>query len=264
MAPRGALDRQALAALRARSPPCLWLHAASAGELEQARPILDGLRARYPDAALMLTVASPSARRAVESVAAADVVGPCPPTRRGPCAACWTRCGRRRRRREVGPLAQPRARGRARGLPGPAPGRRAEPGLGARALAGTSARRAAARLASPASAPPANATRSPSPRSACRRGASPSPATPASTACWRAWPRAGPRPWVALVARRAAHVSSPSARGGGTRSGGWSPSGLEATCAPTGGSCSCRTSPRRRPSRACGGAPPRASFRSGR
>ncbi|MCB9516874.1 MAG: hypothetical protein H6693_11830 [Candidatus Latescibacteria bacterium] len=71
------LDRQALAALRARSPR-LWLHAASAGELEQARPILDGLRARYPDAALMLTVASPSARRAVESVAAADVVGPLP------------------------------------------------------------------------------------------------------------------------------------------------------------------------------------------
>ncbi len=39
---------------------CVWVHAASAGEVEQARPLLRALRARYPETATLLTVFSPS------------------------------------------------------------------------------------------------------------------------------------------------------------------------------------------------------------
>jgi 3-deoxy-D-manno-octulosonic-acid transferase len=67
----------ALAALAARSPR-YWLHAASAGELEQARPLLAGLRARHPEAALLLTLSSISARAAGERLSEADLVLPLP------------------------------------------------------------------------------------------------------------------------------------------------------------------------------------------
>jgi len=66
-----------LAALAARSPR-YWLHAASAGELEQARPLLAGLRAQHPDAALLLTLSSVSARTAGERLTEADLVLPLP------------------------------------------------------------------------------------------------------------------------------------------------------------------------------------------
>lgn len=58
--------------------PRFWLHAASAGELEQARPLLAGLRARHPEAALLLTLSSISARAAGERVTEADRVLPLP------------------------------------------------------------------------------------------------------------------------------------------------------------------------------------------
>jgi len=58
--------------------PRYWVHAASAGELEQARPLLAGLRAREPGAAIMLTLFSASARRAAAAVDGADLVLPLP------------------------------------------------------------------------------------------------------------------------------------------------------------------------------------------
>jgi len=67
----------ALAALAGRRPR-FWLHAASAGELEQARPLLAGLRARHPEAALLLTQGSVSARAAGARVTEADRVLPLP------------------------------------------------------------------------------------------------------------------------------------------------------------------------------------------
>ena len=45
----------------------LWFHVASAGELEQALPIMDEIRKRYPDQPQLLTYFSPSAVGAVEN-----------------------------------------------------------------------------------------------------------------------------------------------------------------------------------------------------
>ncbi len=67
----------ALARLAARNPR-YWLHAASAGELEQARPLLAGLRARDPEAGLLVTLSSISARAAGERLGEADLVLPLP------------------------------------------------------------------------------------------------------------------------------------------------------------------------------------------
>ncbi len=59
--------------------PRFWVHAASAGELEQALPLVDGLRERHPGCAVLLTLGSPSARAAGERVGTADAVLPLPP-----------------------------------------------------------------------------------------------------------------------------------------------------------------------------------------
>ncbi|MCP4545987.1 MAG: hypothetical protein GY835_05915 [bacterium] len=67
-------DRLALAP----RTPRFWVHAASAGELEQARPIMKELRRRHPDGAILLTLSSVSARKAADGVAEADCVIPLP------------------------------------------------------------------------------------------------------------------------------------------------------------------------------------------
>ena len=52
--------------------PRIWLHAASAGETLQARPLGDAIRAEYPDGALFYSYFSPSAERMVASWQAPD------------------------------------------------------------------------------------------------------------------------------------------------------------------------------------------------
>jgi 3-deoxy-D-manno-octulosonic-acid transferase len=64
---RGVMARFA-AFHRAPSRPLLWMHAPSVGEGLQARPVLDLVRARRPDAQLAYTYFSPSARAFAQSL----------------------------------------------------------------------------------------------------------------------------------------------------------------------------------------------------
>jgi 3-deoxy-D-manno-octulosonic-acid transferase len=56
----------------------LWVHAASAGELLQARALLSALRAELPSTPLVLTYTSPSATPSLERFRTADLVFPLP------------------------------------------------------------------------------------------------------------------------------------------------------------------------------------------
>lgn len=49
-----------LRAAIAPGTPLIWVHAASLGEFEQGRPVLEGLRSRYPGHKILLTFFSPS------------------------------------------------------------------------------------------------------------------------------------------------------------------------------------------------------------
>jgi 3-deoxy-D-manno-octulosonic-acid transferase len=77
---RAAADREglferweaALEPLRGRSPR-IWLHAASAGETLQARPLAEELRRARPEAALFYTYFSPSAGRFASDLRAVEV-----------------------------------------------------------------------------------------------------------------------------------------------------------------------------------------------
>jgi 3-deoxy-D-manno-octulosonic-acid transferase len=62
----------ALEPLRGRSPR-IWLHAASAGETLQARPLAEEIRRARPGAALLYTYFSPSARRWASDLPAVDL-----------------------------------------------------------------------------------------------------------------------------------------------------------------------------------------------
>ena len=61
----------ALEPLRERSPR-IWLHAASAGETLQARPLAEGIRSARPGAAILYTHFSPSARRWASDLPSVD------------------------------------------------------------------------------------------------------------------------------------------------------------------------------------------------
>lgn len=60
--------------MEAESRPRIWVHCASLGEYEQARPVLDALRQTHPHYALVLSFFSPSGFEAVKGKAAADYV----------------------------------------------------------------------------------------------------------------------------------------------------------------------------------------------
>lgn len=48
--------------------PCLWVHAVSVGETRAAAPLVDGLRARYPGHAVLVTHMTPTGRDAAEAL----------------------------------------------------------------------------------------------------------------------------------------------------------------------------------------------------
>lgn len=47
-------------AIGSQQPPTFWFHAASLGEFEQGRPVIEAVRKQYPEAKLVLTFFSPS------------------------------------------------------------------------------------------------------------------------------------------------------------------------------------------------------------
>ena len=51
-----------------------WFHAASLGEFEQARPVIEGFRERHPDYRILLTFFSPSGYEVRKNYAQADIV----------------------------------------------------------------------------------------------------------------------------------------------------------------------------------------------
>ena len=66
--------RAEIEALHATGRPILWLHAASLGEFEQGRPVLEALRAARPDWAVVLTFFSPSGYERCRTTELAEVV----------------------------------------------------------------------------------------------------------------------------------------------------------------------------------------------
>ncbi len=66
------------AGIRSGAFPRYLVHASSAGELEQARPIMAEIRRRHPEAAILATLSSASARRAAEDLPEADRAIPMP------------------------------------------------------------------------------------------------------------------------------------------------------------------------------------------
>src|SRR4051812_27582215 len=54
--------------------PFIWVHCASYGEFEQGRPILEGLKVKYPGHRILLTFFSPSGYEAFKDWPGADVV----------------------------------------------------------------------------------------------------------------------------------------------------------------------------------------------
>jgi 3-deoxy-D-manno-octulosonic-acid transferase len=54
--------------------PLVWVHAASLGEFEQGRPVLEGIRQLYPHHMLLLTFFSPSGYEVRKNYAGADLV----------------------------------------------------------------------------------------------------------------------------------------------------------------------------------------------
>ena len=59
---------------RSSEIPCFWFHCASLGEFEQGRPVIEGVRNRYPAAHIVLTFFSPSGYNVRRDYAVADLV----------------------------------------------------------------------------------------------------------------------------------------------------------------------------------------------
>jgi 3-deoxy-D-manno-octulosonic-acid transferase len=65
---------QLLSQLPASNRSWLWFHAASLGEFEQGRPIMEKIKLKYPDKAILLTFYSPSGYEVRKDYAGADLV----------------------------------------------------------------------------------------------------------------------------------------------------------------------------------------------
>lgn len=57
-----------------RDRPVLWIHCASLGEFEQGRPIIEGVKGRWPETAILLTFYSPSGYEVRKDYPYADAV----------------------------------------------------------------------------------------------------------------------------------------------------------------------------------------------
>ncbi len=57
-----------------KGSPYIWFHAASLGEFEQGRPLIERIRARYPEYKILLTFFSPSGYEVRKNYRGADVV----------------------------------------------------------------------------------------------------------------------------------------------------------------------------------------------
>ncbi|MEM6724734.1 MAG: glycosyltransferase N-terminal domain-containing protein [Bacteroidota bacterium] len=57
------MDRKQVTPIPTDIKQSIWVHCASLGEFEQGRPIIEGLKARYPDQPIVLTFFSPSGYR---------------------------------------------------------------------------------------------------------------------------------------------------------------------------------------------------------
>ena len=60
--------------LRGNTAPIAWFHAASLGEFEQGRPVMEAYRTQYPDHKILLTFFSPSGYEIRKNYAGADYV----------------------------------------------------------------------------------------------------------------------------------------------------------------------------------------------
>lgn len=60
--------------LGSNTAPVVWFHAASLGEFEQGRPVMDAYRAQYPDHKILLTFFSPSGYEVRKNYTGADFV----------------------------------------------------------------------------------------------------------------------------------------------------------------------------------------------
>lgn len=70
-------ERAAFGVLKQKVDPTaryVWVHAASLGEFEQGRPIIERLRATYPDIKILLTFFSPSGYEVRKDYSGADIV----------------------------------------------------------------------------------------------------------------------------------------------------------------------------------------------
>ena len=65
--------RTAVGQFRSRSP-VIWIHAASMGEFEHAKPIISELKSRFPKSSLVLTFFSPSAHDHVSSYPGVNII----------------------------------------------------------------------------------------------------------------------------------------------------------------------------------------------
>ncbi|MCQ2214432.1 MAG: 3-deoxy-D-manno-octulosonic acid transferase [Bacteroidales bacterium] len=65
------------------STSCIWIHAASLGEFEQGRPIIEAIRAKYPNKKIVLTFYSPSGYEVRKNYKEVDLVCYLPSDRSG-------------------------------------------------------------------------------------------------------------------------------------------------------------------------------------
>lgn len=56
------------------SQRCIWIHAASLGEFEQGRPLIEAIRAKYPNRKIVLTFYSPSGYEVRKNYSLADLI----------------------------------------------------------------------------------------------------------------------------------------------------------------------------------------------
>lgn len=71
---RKAIFTQIKSALSKNNKPLIWIHAASLGEFEQGRPIIEELKEKHPEYGILLTFFSPSGYEVRKNYASADFV----------------------------------------------------------------------------------------------------------------------------------------------------------------------------------------------